>query len=138
MNSRVQTFIEAGIPNDETLSGIRRISIGSIALLQMINNPFANVLLTGGDLPLNDPKAVLEFVYIHSENIEQVTKEIMKFRVQPEIFTENCIKFGLGVTSDELVEIIHDIMNDRDNIQNAKTKSISEGKSHSKNEQCQV
>lgn len=138
MNNRIQTFLNAGIPNDTTLSGIRKVSIGSISLLQMIGNPFSVVMLTGGDLPLNDPTAVLQFIYIHSENLEKVTNEIMRFKIEPEVFTKSCLEFGMRIDTDKLVEIMHDIMNDRDNITNAQTKSISHSTSKSKNEPSQV
>lgn len=139
MNKRENTFFEAGIPDDATLSGIRKVSIGSISLLQMIGNPFASVMLSGGDLPLNDPVAIMQFVYLHTAPIEQVTNEIMRYKVEPEIFTKSCLEFGMKISTEKLVEYLHDIMNDRDNIQNAKTKTIDENKGNkSKNAQRQV
>lgn len=139
MNKREQTFFEATIPNDATLSGIRKVSIGSISLLQMIGNPFASVMLSGGDLPLNDPVAIMQFVYLHTAPIEQVTNEIMRYKVEPDVFTKSCLEFGMQISTEKLVEYMHDIMNDRDNIQNAKTKTIDENKgSKSKNKHSQV
>ena len=139
MNKREQTFFEAGIPNDATISGIRKVSIGSISLLQMIGNPFASVMLSGGDLPLNDPVAIMQFVYLHTAPIEQVTNEVLRYKVEPEIFTKSCLEFGMQISTEKLVECLHDIMNDRDNIQNAKTKTIDENKgSKSKNKHSQV
>lgn len=139
MNKRENTFFEAGIPNDATLSGIRKVSIGSISLLQMLGNPFASVMLSGGDLPLNDPVAIMQFVYLHTAPIEQVTNEVLRYKVEPDIFTKSCLEFGMQISTEKLVEYIHDIMNDRDNIQNAKTKSIDENKGgKSKNKHSQV
>ena len=139
MNKRENTFFEATIPNDATISGIRKVSIGSISLLQMLGNPFASVMLSGGDLPLNDPVAIMQFVYLHTAPIEQVTNEVLRYKVEPDIFNKSCLEFGFGISTEKLVECMHDIMNDRDNIQNAKTKSIDENKgTKSKNKHSQV
>lgn len=139
MNKRENTFFEATIPNDATISGIRKVSIGSISLLQMIGNPFASVMLSGGDLPLNDPVAVMQFVYLHTAPIEQVTSEVLRYKIEPDLFNKSCLDFGMQISTNKLVEYMHDIMNDRDNIQNAKTKTIDENKGNkSKNKHSQV
>lgn len=63
----------------------------------------------------------------------------MRYKVEPEIFTKSCLEFGMQISTEKLVEYLHDIMNDRDNIQNAKTKTIDENKGNkSKNAQRQV
>jgi hypothetical protein len=104
----------------------------------MIGNPFASVMLSGGDLPLNDPVAIMQFVYLHTAPIEKVTREVMQYRLDPDILTKSCLEFGFAITTEKLVHCLHDIMNDRDNIMNAKTKTIDESKGNSKNEQRQV
>ena len=139
MNNRETTFFNSSIPNNETVSGIRPVSIGSIALLQMLNNQFAGVMLNGDELPINNILAMLEFVYIHTNDQSEVAREIMKSRPNPESFTEKIINYGLNIDLDELVIFIRDIMRDKDNINNAKTKSIKQNNnSASKNELSQV
>ena len=81
---------------------------------------------------------MLEFVYLHTQPIEQVTKEVLQSRLKPEQWTEKIVMFGLNLTIDDIVVFIQDIMRDRDNINNSKTKSISQSKGQSKNEQPQV
>lgn len=136
--SRDNTFFDVSIPNNETISGIRHVSMGSISLLQMLNNPFVSVMLNGAEIPIENVTAMLEFVYLHTQPIEQVTKEVLQSRLKPELWTEKIVMFGLNLTIDDIVVFIQDIMRDRDNINNSKTKSISQSKGQSKNEQPQV
>ena len=86
MNKRENTFFDSALPNNATLSGIRQVSIGSIALLQLLNNPFANVMLNGGDLPINDVLSMLQFVYLHTQPQDTVTKEVLQSKVNPDAF----------------------------------------------------
>jgi hypothetical protein len=136
--SRDNTFFDVSILNNETISGIRHVSMGSISLLQMLNNPFVSVMLNGAEIPIENVTAMLEFVYLHTQPIEQVTKEVLQSRLKPEQWTEKIVMFGLNLTIDDIVVFIQDIMRDRDNINNSKTKSISQSKGQSKNEQPQV
>ena len=136
--SRENTFFDAAIPNNETISGIRHVSMGSISLLQMLNNPFVSVMLNGAEIPIENVTAMLEFVYVHTQPIEQVTKEVLQTRLKPDEWKEKIVLFGLNLTIDDIVIFIQDIMRDKDNINNAKTKSISQSKGQSKNEQPQV
>lgn len=138
MNNRENTFIEAGIPNNATVSGIRQVSIGSIALLQLLNNPFAKVMITGGDLPIDDTFAVLQFVYIHTQDLATVTKQVMQYKVNPDVFDSAVLNYGFTISTDDLVKYISDIMRDKDNIQNAKTETIVEKETETKNAQSQV
>lgn len=139
MNKRENTFFDSALPNNATFSGIRQVSIGSIALLQLLNNPFANVMLNGGDLPINDVLSMLQFVYLHTQPQDTVTKEVLQSKVNPDAFNEKVLNFGVTINMDEIVNYIHDIMRDRDNINNAKTKPIDNDKgTQSKNEHSQV
>lgn len=138
MNNRENTFFDSSIPFNETISGIKPVSIGSIALLQMLNNPFAGVMLNGDELPIQNVIAMLEFIYIHTHEQNEVAKEIMRSRSDPDSFTEKIIQFGMNINLDELVIYIRDIMRDKDNIGNSKTKAIKENKADSKNARSQV
>lgn len=140
MNNRENTFFDATIPNNETVSGIRPVSIGSIALLQMIENPLAKVMITGGEIPVEDSVAMLQFCYIHFAPLEEVTKQVIRYKAEPELFLNACLNWGMTMTTDKLVECVADIMRDRDNIKNAKTKpaETNEGKNKSKNAQRQI
>lgn len=139
MNKRENTFFDSALPNNATLSGIRQVSIGSIALLQLLNNPFANVMLNGGDLPINDVLSMLQFVYLHTQPQDTVTKEVLQSKVNPDAFNEKVLNFGATISMDEIIHYIHDIMRDRDNINNAKTKPIDNDKTSTpKNEHSQV
>lgn len=82
---------------------------------------------------------MLQFVYIHKQPLEQVTKEVIKNRLTSDDFNEKVITWGMNYDIDDLVRFATDILRDKDNISNSKTKSIkSTSGEPSKNAPSQV
>lgn len=132
MNNRDNTNFDSTIPGDATISGVRPVSMGSIALLQLINNPVGTAILSGKDIPVDNCEAMLQFAYIHTHDIKEITPMILRFKSEPEAFLTKVIEWGMNVTPDDMLSIYLDIMRDRDNIKNARTISIKDPKSDSK------
>lgn len=139
MNNRDNTNFDSTIPNDATVSGVRPVSMGSIALLQLIDNPIGTALLRGEDIPFENSMAMLQFAYIHTHNLEDLTHDVLKFKAEPEALFNKVVQWGVEISPNDMLNIYVDIMRDRDNIKNAKTTVISSGSKDgkSKNEHGQ-
>lgn len=132
MNNRDNTNFDSTIPGDATISGVRPVSMGSIALLQLTNNPVGTAILGGKDIPFDDCEAMLQFAYIHTHDIKEITPMILRFKSEPELFISKVLEWGMDITPDDMLNIYMDIMRDRDNIKNSRTLSIKDPKDNSK------
>lgn len=136
MNNRENTFFDSTIPGDNTISGIKPVSMGSIALLQLIDNPMAKVILSGEEIPVTDTVSMLQFVYIHTHELEEVAPLCLQYKKNPDALMMKVLEWGITFDTDKMIEYFADIMRDKDNIKNAKTEVVKSGKkkAESKNE----
>lgn len=135
MKDRTETAAAVALPGDATLSGMRRLTLTSIALLQLTNNPYLGVMLDGDDDPHNRTEQ-LKFLYIHAyPNADTVINVCLASRRQPDLLTEAALRWGLDITPARAEQLILDMHADRDDIANASTEIIPEspGGSVSKN-----
>lgn len=138
MNNKENTFFDSTIPGDVTVSGIKPVSMGSIALLQLVNNPIGDIILNGGEIPVNDIMTILQFVYIHTHELKETARLCINYKNEPEPFNMAVLEYGMELSTDKLIDIFKDITRDRDNIRNSKTEIIPTNKnSKSKNVPCQ-
>lgn len=126
------TYNDALLPGDtHPVSGMRHLSMASIALLQVTNNKVLKVLMDNEELPTDDNLEVLKFIYIHTGDFEQVARECMLYSSNPFLLDHKALLLGETLTPSEASGYIIDIMRDRDNINNAKTRIIdTEKKGH--------
>lgn len=136
MNNRDNTFFDSTIPSDNTVSGVKPVSMGSIALLQLIENPMARVILSGEDIPVSDTISMLQFVYIHTHELSEVAPLCLRYKSDPEELMMKVLEWAMTFDTNKMIEYFTDIMRDRDNVKNAKTETIKSNKktSKSKNE----
>lgn len=134
MKNRTETSACVAIPGDATLSGMRRLTLTSIALLQMTGNPYLGVMLDGDDDPQNRTEQ-LKFLFIHAyHNTETVISVCLASRTRPDLLTETALRWGLEITPERAEQLILDMHADKDDIANASTEIIPEsGGATSKN-----
>lgn len=126
MKNRTETSACVALPGNATLSGMRRLTLTSIALLQMTGNPYLGVMLDGDDDP-HDRTEQLKFLFIHAyHNPETVINVCLASRTRPDLLTETALKWGLEITPERAEQLILDMHADRDDISNASTEIIPE------------
>ena len=133
MKKRTETANNAAIPGDTTISGLRRLSLSSIALLQMTNNPYLAVLVDGEPDP-KDRLEELKFLYLHAAPVETVTRVALAARRDPDVLTAAALSWGADITPEIAEALIRDMYEDRDDITNSSFEVIPDGeKTTSKN-----
>lgn len=138
-NTRENTFTEALVTDDVTISGIRRVSMGSIALLQMIDNPLLDVVLNGGTIPYNQTLQVLQFIWLHTVDSNLAARAALRYSSNPDYMNEQVLAWAVSISPDKMLEYIQDIIRDQDNINNSKSKVIPDkGSKTRKNQHSQV
>lgn len=138
-NSREDTFTEALMPDNITESGLRRVSMGSIALLQLINNPLLPVVLNGGSFPYDKTLETLQFIWLHKVDESLAARAAIKYKDNPDYMNEQVLSWSLNVSPDDMLKYVDDILRDQDNINNSKTKVIPEkGSKKRKNSLSQI
>ena len=138
-NSRDDTFTQALVPDNETESGLRQISMGSIALLQLINNPLLPIILNGGQIPYDKTLEILQFIWLHKVDESLAARAALRYKNSPDYLNEQVIAWSLSVTPDQMLAYVDDIMRDQANISNSKSKVIPDkGTKTRKNQQSQI
>lgn len=138
-NSRDETFTDALIPDNQTESGLRRVSMGSIALLQLVNNPLLPIVLNGGSIPYDKTLEILQFIWLHKVDESLAARAALRYKNNPDYLNEQVLAWSLQVSPDQMLEYVDDILRDQSNISNAKSKVIPEkGTKKRKNQQSQI
>ena len=126
-----QSFAAPGM--DTTLSGLRRLNLASIALLQMTANPYLGVIVDGDPDPHNRLE-LLKFLYIHSAHPDTVNRVCLAARKAPEMLDFAALRWGQDITPDAATAMIADMFEDKDDIANAATTILPDpGAAPSKN-----
>lgn len=138
-NSRDETFTDALIPDNQTESGLRRVSMGSIALLQLVNNPLLPIVLNGGSIPYDKTLEILQFIWLHKVDESLAARAALRYNSNPDYLNEQVLAWSLQVSPDQMLGYVDDILRDQSNISNAKSKVIPEkGTKKRKNQQSQI
>lgn len=138
-NSREDTFTAASIPDNQTVSGLRQISMGSIALLQLINNPLLPIVLNGGSFPYEKTLEILQFIWIHKVDESLAARAALKYKDNPDYMNEQVLSWSLTISPDKMLEFVDDILRDQANINNSKNRVIPEkGSKKRKNSLSQI
>ena len=138
-NNRDETFTEALIIGNESESGLRQVSMGSIALLQLIDNPLLSIVLNGGKIPYENTLEILQFIWLHKVDENLAARAALKYKNNPDYLNEQVLAWAVTISPDTMVGYIDDIMRDQANINNAKTKILPEkGAKERKNEHSQI
>lgn len=124
MKTRTETAVSFVHP--ETSSGLRRLSISSIALLQLTGNPYLGVMLDGDPDP-HDRLEQLKFFYIHAADPETVRRVCLAARRDPDILTAAALTWGEDFSPDDVLGMVQDMQDDKADLSNAATEIIPQG-----------
>lgn len=137
--SRTDTQAEAALPFNANVTGIRPISMASVAMCQIIENKIVDTVLNNGEIDFNNVTELMEFVWLHAAPEEVVAACVVRYGSNPEILREEVLMWGMHITPDDMLGYIKDIVKDKQNISNSKSKVIPEaGKKQRKNSRSQV
>ena len=137
--SRTDTQAEAALPFNANVTGIRPISMASVAMCQIIENKIVDTVLNNGEIDFNNVTEIMEFVWLHAAPEEVVAACVVRYGSNPEILREEVLMWGMHITPDDMLAYIKDIVKDKQNISNSKSKVIPEpGKKQRKNSHSQV
>lgn len=130
-NETANTFISQG---DTFLSGMRRLSMASVALLEMTGNKYLPVILNGEENP-HDRLELLKYIYIHSAPIPDVILACQSCRKDPRIFELMVLEWAHSLTPEQALEAVRYVNEESDDVANASTRIIpGAGGDPSKNE----
>lgn len=130
--SREETQTEAALPFIP--SKVRRVSMASVAMCQMLGNKIVNTVLNNEELTMDDLFGVMEFVWLHIENEEKIAQLIIESINDITIVKKEVLKWGMNVSPEEMFGYISEIIKDKQHINNAKSQVIPEaGKKIRKN-----
>lgn len=124
MNKREETFIEAITPSNK--EDIRALSMGSIALMSKIGNKTCAALVAGEEINLEDREDILNFIWAHVADRDEVIKCCLIYQQNPFILQNKVYQFALDVTDEQLSNYIVKIINDGANIKNAESEVVPE------------
>lgn len=119
----------AAIPGHVTATGIRRLSLSSISLLQLFRNPYLGVILDGDEPPQNRLE-LLKFLFIHAAPLDDVLTVCLAARTQPDLLNAAALKWGADISPEAAAAMMADFNADKDDIANVSTSIISDGNQH--------
>ena len=136
---RTDTQAEAALPFNANVTGIRPISMASVAMCQIIDNKIVDTILNNGEIDFGNVTEIMEFIWLHAAPEEVVAACVVRYGSNPELLREEVLMWGMHITPDDMLAFIKDIVKDKQNINNSKTKVIPEaGKKQRKNSRSQV
>lgn len=137
--SRTDTQSEAALPFNTNASGIRPISMASVAMCQIINNKVIDTVLNNSEIDFSNLTEIMEFVWLHAAPEDVVAACVVRYGSAPELLREEVLMWAMNVTPEHMLTYVKDIIKDKQNVNNAKTKVIPEpGKKQRKNSHSQV
>lgn len=120
--ARAQTFHEANTPIDE--NDIRHISIASIALLQKTGNKTCQSLLNGEDIDFDNKEDLLEFIWCHTADKNEVIKAFLIYPSNPFILKNLVFSWGLELSNEELDKYLYAILTEKEHIRNSESEIV--------------
>lgn len=126
-NKRNYTNNEAFIPNDETISGIRHLTMGSIALLSKTGNKLMESVLSGEEIDFETNREdTLQFIWAHVAPKEEVTRLFLLYRVNPIHLDQAVAEWSLDIGNEQIEKYLVDILFEQTHIKNAESEIIPE------------
>lgn len=137
--SREMTQAQAGLPFNSNQSGIRPVSMASVAMCQMINNDIVTQVLNNKDVDITDAQKLIEFMWLHAADPELVSYCVVNYKEHPEILTQEALIWSMQYNAEDFLAYVKDIVKDKQNIANSKNEMIPEpGHKKRKNSQSQA
>lgn len=119
-NETANTFASQG---DTFPSGMRRLSMASVALMEMTNNKYLPVILNGEENP-HDRLELLKYIYIHSAPLPDVILACQAYRKDPRTFELLVLEWAHSLAPEQALEAIRHINEESDDVANASTRII--------------
>lgn len=129
--SRAQTFHEANCPSIDE-ENIRHLSIASIALLQKTGNRICQSLLNGEDINFDNREDLLEFIWTHTADKNEVIKAFLIYPSNPFILKNLVFSWGLELPNEELDKYLYAILTERELIRNSESEIVPDKNSKKK------
>lgn len=126
---RTETFINALTPEHQ--SDIRSLSVASISLLSRTGNKTCQCILNGEELKDDDKEDLLEFVWCHVADKDEVIKAFLIYPHNQFVLKNAVYSWALDLDNNKLDEYIIAILTDRENIKNSESETVPE-KGHKK------
>lgn len=137
MKKREETAATFAYQGDTFPSGMRRLSMASVALLDLTGNKYLPMLLEGAENP-HDRIELLKYIFIHSAPLDDVILACQAFRKDPRTFELLVLKWAHGVTPTQALAAVQYINEEADDVANVSARIIpSAGGDVSKNGQRQ-
>ncbi len=119
-NETATTFVSQG---DTFASGMRRLSMASVALLEMTNNKYLPVLLNGEENP-HDRLEILKYIYIHSAPVHDVILACQAYRKDPRVFELLVLEWAHSLTPEQALEAVQFLNEETEDVANASARII--------------
>lgn len=130
-NETANTFAAQG---DTFPSGMRRLSMASVALLEMTGNKYLPVILNGEENP-HDRLELLKYIYIHSAPLHDVILACQAYRTDPRVFELMVLEWAHSLSPEQALEAVRYVTEEADDVANASTRIVpTAGGDPSKNE----
>lgn len=126
---REQTFLAAITPENDT---IRHLSMASIALLQRTNNKVCSSLLNNTEIDFDDREGLLEFIWCHVADKDEVIKSFLFASKNPYILKNAIFSWGLDLTQEQIDSYLYYILVEQKHIKNSESEVIPDKKSKKK------
>lgn len=138
-NSREMTQAEGSISSSMNPSGMRPLSISTIAMCQILHLGIIDAILNNVDIDYKNVDELIKFLWLHCEDEKKVAHYVSNYRLHPEWLEQEVLRWGMSVDIGTLDMFINDAERDKDNINNAKSQVIPDkGSKKRKNLPSQV
>lgn len=119
-NETADTFATQG---DTFPSGMRRLSMASVALLEMTQNKYLPVILNGEENP-HDRLELLKYIYIHSAPVHDVILACQSYRKDPRVFELLVLEWSHSLAPEQALEAVRYVNEESDDVANVSARII--------------
>lgn len=134
MKTRQETAHDFHAAPDVMQSGLRRLDMQAIALLELIGSPMLAVMLDGAPYENITRLELLKYAWILSnENRDEVISICYAAKNSPIVLDVAVLKWSQGLTPEKMAEFVADFLEDSDDIGNASATIIDNSRGESKN-----
>lgn len=123
MKTRHDTATTFAVQGDSFPSGMRRLSMASVALMEMTDNKYLPVILEGAENP-HDRLELLKYIYIHSAPIPEVICACQTYRKEPRTFELLVLKWAHTLSPEQALEAVQFLNEEMADVANASARII--------------
>ncbi len=123
MKTRNETAATFAAQGDTFPSGMRRLSMASVALLEMTDNKYLPVILNGEENP-HDRLELLKYIYIHSAPIPDVILACQTHRKDPRTFELLVLEWAHSLTPEQALQAVQFLNEETADVANASARII--------------